>query len=64
MEGPPIKALIVDDRSNENLTLASRNNPALKAVDATGVLVYDVVDRHHLVVTEHALVRLVEVLSR
>ncbi len=58
------KALLVDDRDNHNLALAARNNPRLKAVDALGVNVYDVVDRGHLVLSEQALGRLVEVLSR
>lgn len=58
------KALLVDDRDNRNLTLAARNNPRLKAVDALAVNVYDVVDRNHLVLSEQALGRLVEVLSR
>jgi len=58
------KALLVDDRENENLALAARNNPRLKAVDALAVNVYDVVDRGHLVLSEQALGRLVEVLSR
>jgi len=58
------KALLVDDRDNQNLALAARNNPRLKAVDALGVNVYDVVDRGHLVLSEQALGRLVEVLSR
>jgi len=58
------KALLVDDRDNQNLALAARNNPRLKAVDALGVNVYDVVDRGHLVLSEGALGRLVEVLSR
>jgi large subunit ribosomal protein L4 len=58
------KALIVDVRENEALALAARNNPRVKAVDATGVNVYDVVDRGHLVVSEGALGRLVEVLTR
>ena len=58
------KALLVDDRDNHNLALAARNNPRLKAVDALGVNVYDVVDRGHLVLSEGALGRLVEVLSR
>ncbi len=39
------KALLVDSRDNQNLALASRNNPALKTVDALAVNVYDVVDR-------------------
>lgn len=56
------KALLVDSRENEKLALAARNNPKLKTVDALGVNVYDVVDREHLVITEQALGRLVEVL--
>jgi len=58
------KALLVDDRDNRNLALAARNNPRLKAVDALAVNVYDVVDRGHLVLSEGALGRLVEVLTR
>lgn len=58
------KTLLVDDYENGNLALASRNNPRLKAVDAMGVNVYDVVDRPNLVVSEQALSRLVEVLSK
>ena len=58
------KALLVDERDNGELQLASRNNPRLKMVDALGVNVYDVVDRSHLVVSEGALGRLVEVLTR
>ena len=58
------KALLVDARDNRNLALAARNNPRLKAVDALAVNVYDVVNRNHLVLSEQALGRLVEVLSR
>jgi large subunit ribosomal protein L4 len=58
------KALLVDSRDNEKLSLASRNNPFLKTVDALGVNVYDVVDRPFLVVSESALSRLVEVLAK
>jgi large subunit ribosomal protein L4 len=58
------KALLVDRYENRNLGLASRNNPRLKAVDALGVNVYDVVDRPHVVMSEAALVRLVEVLGK
>jgi large subunit ribosomal protein L4 len=58
------KALLVDSHDNEKLSLAARNNPALKAVDALGVNVYDVVDRPYLVVSEGALNRLVEVLAK
>jgi large subunit ribosomal protein L4 len=58
------KALLVDDRDNHHLELAARNNPQLKMVDALAVNVYDVVDRDHLVLSEDALGRLVEVLTR
>ena len=56
--------LLVDSRENQNLVLASRNNPRLKTVDALAVNVYDVVDRHHLVFTEAALNTLLEVLKK
>jgi large subunit ribosomal protein L4 len=58
------KALLVDRHDNGNLALASRNNRSLKAVDALGVNVYDVVDRGWVVLSEPALDRLVEVLAR
>ena len=58
------KTLLVDSHENRNLDLASRNNQALKTVDALAVNVYDVVDRPFLVVSEGALGRLVEVLSK
>ncbi|MGD2113660.1 MAG: 50S ribosomal protein L4 [Acidobacteriota bacterium] len=58
------KALVVDQRANQNLELAARNNPKLKTVDALAVNVYDVVGRPHLVFSEQALTRLVEVLER
>lgn len=62
--GVDAKALLVDSFDNENLTLAARNNPGLKTVDALGVNVYDVVDRPHVVFSKEALGRLLEVLSR
>jgi large subunit ribosomal protein L4 len=58
------RALVVDRHGNDKLELASRNNPDLKAVDAMGVNVYDIVDRPQVVMTEEALGRLVEVLSK
>lgn len=58
------KALLVDSRGNENLERAARNNPKVKTVDALGVNVYDVVGRDHILVSESALERLVEVLSK
>ena len=58
------RALLVDTHGNENLTIAARNNPQVKTVDALAVNVYDVVDRSHIVVSEDALNRIVEVLSK
>lgn len=58
------KALLIDRWDNENLSLAARNNPALKTIDALAVNVYDVVDRPYLVMSEAALTRLVEVLGK
>ena len=58
------RVLMVDEHGNTNLGLAARNNPALKAVDALAVTVYDVVDRSRIVVSEEALGRLIEVLSK
>ncbi|MCG8456910.1 MAG: 50S ribosomal protein L4 [Holophagales bacterium] len=62
--GVASKALLVDSRENGNLLLAARNNPKVKAVDALGVNVYDVIGREHLIVSESALDRLVEVLGK
>jgi large subunit ribosomal protein L4 len=58
------KALVVDSRDNHNLALAARNEGRLKVVDALAVNVYDVVDRSRLVLSEDALNRLVEVLTK
>lgn len=58
------RALLVDSRSNDNLLLAARNNPRVKTVDALSVNVYDIVDRDHVIVSEAALEKLVEVLSK
>ena len=56
------KALLVDGYGNDNLEIASRNNPNLKAVNARAVNVYDAVGRR-VVLSEEALESLVEVLS-
>jgi large subunit ribosomal protein L4 len=58
------KTLLVDRYENDNLALAARNMPQMKAVDALGVNVYDVVDRSQVVVSESALLRIVEMLSK
>ncbi len=58
------KALLVDRFDNHRLHYASRNVPGLKAVDALALNVYDVVARAHLVMSEDALGRITEVLSK
>jgi large subunit ribosomal protein L4 len=58
------KALLVDRHGNDNLAVASRNMPLMKAVDALAVNVYDVVDRSQVIVSESALLRIVEMLSK
>ncbi len=62
--GVPGKVLLVDTHENHDLTLAARNNPKVKTVDALAVNVYDVVDRQHFVISASALDRLVEVLAK
>lgn len=62
--GADRKVLLVDSRDNSNLELAARNNPKVKAVDALAVNVYDVVDRDHVILSEPALEKLVEVLGK
>jgi ribosomal protein L4 len=54
----------VDRLANVNLTRAARNHPKLKTVDALGVNVYDIVDRPIVILSEGALERLVEVLTK
>lgn len=56
------KALLVDQYGNDNLLLAARNHPNIKAVNARAVNVYDAVGRR-LVMSAEALESLVEVLS-
>lgn len=58
------KALIVDTMENTNAVLASRNNPKLRFVDATGVTVYDVVNSRYIVLSQAALQRLTEALEK
>ncbi len=58
------KVLLVDTHENHDLTLAARNHPKWKTVDALAVNVYDVVDRQHFVISAAALDRLVEVLAK
>jgi large subunit ribosomal protein L4 len=58
------KVLFVDSLENTNVYLASRNHPRLHMVDALNVNVYDVVNSRYVVLTESALQKLTEVLSK
>ena len=58
------KALLVPEDLERNLDLAARNNPLLKVVRALGMSVVDLLNHEMIIVSEPALKRLVEVLSR
>jgi large subunit ribosomal protein L4 len=58
------KALLVSEDAHRNLDLAARNNPRLKVVRALAVSIVDLLDHDTIVVSEPALKRLTEVLSR
>ena len=58
------KALLVDQRENRNLYLASRNVPNVKMVAADGVNIYDLVNCDTLVISKDAVLQLQEVLQR
>lgn len=57
------KTLLVPEEGERNLELAARNNPRLKVVRALGMSVVDLMDHDTVVVSEPALLRLVEVLA-
>ncbi|HLV01975.1 MAG TPA: 50S ribosomal protein L4 [Acidobacteriota bacterium] len=58
------KTLVVDDRSNRNLYLGSRNVPHVKMVPTEGVNVYDLLNYEHLLISKDAILKLQEVLQR
>jgi large subunit ribosomal protein L4 len=58
------KALLIPSDDERNLDLAARNNPRLRVVRALGVSVVDLMDHDTVIVSEPALKRLAEVLSR
>jgi large subunit ribosomal protein L4 len=58
------KALILQEAEGGNLELAARNNPRLTVSRALGVNVVDLLEHPTVVLSEPALQRLVEVLSR
>ena len=57
------KTLLVDRRDNENLSRAARNHPRLEVIDALGMDAYNALDAQTVVVTEHALRVVTEVLG-
>ena len=58
------KALFLDAESNNNLELAVRNNPRLSATRALGASIVDLLGHDMIVVSEPALVKLTEVLTK
>ena len=57
------KALLVDRRDNEKLSRAAKNHPQLEVVDALGMDAYNALDARTVIVTEHALRVVTEVLG-
>ena len=57
-------ALIVDRNANQNLFLALRNIPGVKAIDAGELSAYDVLAHKWLVLTQRALTLLTERIER
>lgn len=57
------KALLVDRRDNEKLSRAAKNHPQLEVVDALGMDAYNALDAKTVIVTEHALRVVTEVLG-
>ncbi len=62
--GVSTKALLVPLDAERELDLAARNNARFRVVRALGVSVVDLLDHDTVIVSEGALVRLAEVLSR
>jgi large subunit ribosomal protein L4 len=58
------KALFLDVETNNNLELAVRNNPRLTAVRALGASIVDLLGHDMIVVSEPALLKLTEVLTK
>jgi large subunit ribosomal protein L4 len=57
------KALVVDRKSNENLTRAAANNPKVTTLDPLSLNVYDALNAGTIVLTEDALRAVSEVLA-
>lgn len=57
------KALVVYSDENNNLVLASRNNPKLTTLEVSNINVYDIVANKYLVIEEDSVKKLEEVLK-
>lgn len=57
------KALLLDRRDNQNLKRAAANHPRVTVIDALGINVYDALNAGTVVMTEHALRTVTEVLG-
>jgi large subunit ribosomal protein L4 len=58
------KALFLPETEPQNLELAARNNPRFKVVRALGVSIVDLLDHDTVILSEPALLKLAEVMSR
>ena len=57
------KALIITAEEAENVERSSRNIPGVKAINTTGLNVYDILNHDKLFVTKDAVARIEEVLA-
>ena len=57
------KALIITAGEAENVEKSSRNIPGVKAINTTGLNVYDILNHDKLFITKDAITRIEEVLS-
>lgn len=57
------KALIVTNEPDENVEKSSRNIPKVKAVPATGINVYDILNADKLLITKDAITKIEEVFA-
>jgi large subunit ribosomal protein L4 len=58
------KVLVVDNPSNTNMVLSSRNVPRVKFVPESGVNIYDVLNHDQILFTRDAILQLQEVLRK
>jgi large subunit ribosomal protein L4 len=57
------KALIITAEEAENVEKSSRNIPGVKAINTTGLNVYDILNHNKLFITKEAITRIEEVLA-